>query len=92
MYRALNHKELLIRFQFGLDFYMTLNMIIGVLSVFLCSIFLCHHRIWNKTTPKPRMKLWSFLRMMIPAPVEGMTYALTPILAVLGVVSATIMG
>ena len=91
-YRALNHRELMNRFIFGVDFYMGINFIVGVTSVVYCVILLIYHRVLTRIKPVPKFKFWTYLAMMTPAPLKGIFYAMTPIVVVLTLVSIFVMG
>lgn len=83
LYRALNHKELLIRFEFDIGFYMSLNLIIGTVSVLWCAVFLLYHRVFTQEKRPQPFRFWSFIRMMIPEAAKGLVYACLPIITVL---------
>jgi hypothetical protein len=90
-YRALNHRELMIRFVFPIDFYMALNVIIGMAAVILCSIIVLYHRMLTRSNPVPRFKFMSYLVLMMPAPLRGLIYAMIPISFVLVLVTVLLM-
>lgn len=91
-YRALNHKELMIRFEFGVHFYAALNCIVGIVSVILAVVFLGYHRIFTRINPVPAYKFFTYLILTSPAPFIGMFYAFIPLSAVLGIVTILVMG
>jgi len=91
-YRALNHKELMIRFEFEVHFYAALNCIVGIVSVILVVVFLAYHRVFTRIDPVPAYKFFTYLILTIPAPFIGMFYACIPLTSILGIITILIMG
>lgn len=90
--RALSHRELMIRFEFSLGFYTTLNLIVGFVSLGMTAVFVFYHRVLSKIEPKPNFKFWGYFVMMTPAPIKGMLYAVMPVFFVLVLVSVLVLG
>jgi hypothetical protein len=91
-FRPLTHRELMVRFEFSLGFYTTLNLIVGFVSLAMTAIFVFYHRVLSKVTPKPKFKFWGYLLMMTPAPLKGMMLAVAPVFLVLVLISVLILG
>ncbi len=91
-FKPFNHTKLLVAFALSYTFYIMLYTLQGAISLILIIIFFIYHRIMARKIPKPKLKFFSYLPLILPASFKGYLISLIPTFVIVFVLSITFSG
>ena len=82
-YHGLDWFECLNRFSFSIEVYLTLFVVLGVLTVLFSTIFWSFHRIMTRLSSPPAFRFRSYFTLTVLPPTVGFIFVIIPLLAII---------